>query len=124
MYLPRYSAGDPQPSQVANEETEEDVWVWEDDSEHQDTVEEAVEQPQLVATSSLLPQTSLVQELVDSGGRPSRSNAPRERTSHSSEGRGSGRLSTAVVQGCPFLTFGVVFAPFRGFFTGTLGCAF
>lgn len=87
-------------------------------------VEEAAEQPQLVASSSRLPQTSLGQELVDRGGRPSRSNALREGTSRSSEGRGSGRLSTAVVQGCPFLTFGVVFAPFRGFFTGTLGCAF
>ena len=137
MYLPRYPAGNSQPSQVANEETEE-VFDWEleenpppsaptSDSEHQHIsvlVEEAVEQLQLVATSSLLPQTSLSQELVDIGGRPSGSNAPRERTSRRPEGLRSGRLSTAVVQGCPLLTFGAVFAPFRGLFTGMIGCAF
>ena len=91
------------------------------DSEHQLILVliKAAEQPQLVATSSLLPQTLLGQELVDSE-RPSGSNAPKEVTSRNSEGPRSGRLSMTVVQGCPLLAFGVVFASYREIFTGML----
>ncbi|KAN0138770.1 hypothetical protein V8E53_003158 [Lactarius tabidus] len=127
----RFNLCNPQASLVAHEETEED-YDWAppsastSDSERRpssesDPIERATEQPQVETPHPLgtLPQTPTGQERLaaDSGRRPSGSNTPGEQAIRSSErerGPRRGRLSTAVVQGCPFLSFGAVLASFRG----------
>lgn len=130
----KFNPCNPQASLIVHEETEE-VFDWEEnppssapisDSEQwliseSDPVEGVAEQPQVETPRplSILPQTPIGQmpRVADNGRRPSRSNAPVEQATRSSgreRGPRRGRLSTAVVQGCPFLSFGAVLASFRG----------